>query len=84
MRDKKTTVTLEEVSCYKINKIIKMFTQETEEDLSREDCVKLSTESLYEEMENQGIGRMFLRTQLWKKGAAYFSLGDGIIESRSP
>lgn len=65
----------------KINNICLLFSKETGEKLSPEDCVKLSVETLKEEVENYGAGRMFLRTSLWKKGSIYLNGKDGIIES---
>ncbi len=66
----------------KIEKICKQFIKETGEELTEEDCIKLSVEALYEEVDNYGIGRMFLRKHLWEKNVVYVSGRDGIIGSQ--
>ncbi len=66
----------------KVEKIRTQFQKETGDDISFEDCIKLSVEALYEEVDNYGIGRMFLRKHLWEKNVVYLSGRDGIIGSQ--
>ncbi len=66
----------------KIEKICSQFQKETDVELTPEDCIKLSMEALSEEIDNFGIGRMFLRKHLWEKNVVYLSGKDGIIGSQ--
>ncbi len=66
----------------KIEKICSQFQKETDVELTPEDCIKLSMEALSEEIDNFGIGRMFLRKHLWEKSVVYLSGRDGIIGSQ--
>lgn len=66
----------------KIEKVRSQFRKETGEELTSEDCIKLSMEELFEEVDNYGIGRMFLRTHLWEKGVVFLNGSDGIIGSQ--
>lgn len=66
----------------KIEKICKLFIKETGEDLTRDDCMKLSVEALWEEVDSFGIDRMFLRKHLWEKNVVYLNGKDKIIGSQ--
>ncbi len=75
-------IKLKENTQEKIEKIRHQLLNETGEELTLEDCMKLSVEALHEEVDNYGIGRMFLRKHLWEKNVVYVSGKDGIIGSQ--
>ncbi len=75
-------INLNENTEKKIEKICSQFQKETEIELTPEDCIKLSVEALWEEMDNFGIGRMFLRKHLWEKSAVFVSGRDKVIGSQ--
>ncbi len=75
-------IKLNENTKTKANKICTQFQKETGEDISVEDCIKLSMEVLSEEIDNFGIGRMFLRKYLWEKNVVFLNGSNKIIGSQ--
>ncbi len=82
MSERSINIKLESNDSYKIEKICKQFELETNEKLTTDECLKLSLEVLNEEVENIGIGRLFLRKYLWKKDVLFLSGRGGVIGSQ--
>lgn len=79
---KELKIKLKEDILFKVDEICSQFYEETSEKLTFEDFLELSIETLAEEVDNFGTGRMFIRKQLWKKNTVYLSGRSRIIGSQ--